>query len=244
MRQLLIIGKTEIPYSVRFSGTARRKRIVVTPGRVEVIAPAGTELSGPGGVTAFVNTKRRWMYDAVQEIAAKQGKFLTQHYSSGAKLQYRGRWLMLDVQSAAVDRVQVCCRSKFHILVPRALKGEQRLSAIQRALDTWLRERATRDLQSFVRLHARNLGIEASGSRITDAKHAWGTCGKDNIVRVHWRLIQAPKVAMEYVAAHEVAHLLHRNHSRVFWQKLGETMPNWAEAKEMLERWEVEHRAV
>jgi predicted metal-dependent hydrolase len=241
MTQVLTIGKTEIPYVVRYSERARRKRIVVTPDGVEVVAPSG---SGAAGVTAFVNTKRRWMFDAVREIAAKQGKLLTQHYASGAKLQYRGRWLMLDVESAKVETVQVSCRSKFHVLVPRGLKGTARLRATQAALDEWLRERALRDLQGFVRAHGATLGVEAAGCRITDAKHAWGTCGKDDVIRVHWRLIQAPKVAMEYVAAHEVAHLLHRNHSAAFWRKLGETMPDWAEAKAMLERWEGEHRVV
>ena len=244
MMQILTIGRTEIPYAIRYSDRARRKRIVVTPDGVEVIAPAGTGISGEGGVTAFVNTKRRWMFDAVREVAARQGKLLTQHYSSGAKLQYRGRWLMLDVQSAAVDSVQVTCRSKFHILVPERLKGTRRLKAVQAALDEWLRERALRDLQAFVRAHSANLGVTAAGCRLAEAKHAWGTCGKDDVIRVHWRLIQAPKVAMEYVVAHEVAHLLYRNHGAAFWRKLGEMMPGWAEAKDMLERWEGEHRAV
>ncbi|MFT5353060.1 MAG: putative metal-dependent hydrolase [Polyangiales bacterium] len=214
------------------------------PDGVQVIAPVGTELSGSGGVTAFVHTKRRWMFDAVREIAAKQGKLLKQHYSSGAKLQYRGRWLMLDVQSADVDSVEVTCRSKFHIVVPQKLKGTRRLKAVQAGLDAWLRERVLRDLEGFVRTHERNLGVEAAGSRISEAKHAWGTCGKDGVIRVHWRLIQAPKVAMEYVAAHEVAHLLHRNHSARFWSTLGLAMPHWEEAKVLLERWEGEHRAV
>ena len=43
---------------------------------------------------------------------------------------------------------------------------------------------------------------------------------------------------MEYVVAHEVAHLVQRNHSPAFWMTLSETLPDWAEAKELLERWE------
>jgi len=51
-------------------------------------------------------------------------------------------------------------------------------------------------------------------------------------------------MAMEYVVAHELVHLLHRNHSRAFWSKLAEAMPIWAEAKELLARWEEAHQAV
>jgi len=46
------------------------------------------------------------------------------------------------------------------------------------------------------------------------------------------------------VVAHELVHLLHRNHSPAFWSKLAETMPNWTEAKELLARWEEAHQAV
>jgi len=49
---------------------------------------------------------------------------------------------------------------------------------------------------------------------------------------------------MEYVAAHEVVHLVHRNHSPDFWRLLATTMPDWSERKKMLERWEGDHRAV
>jgi len=244
MNYVLTIGKTKIPYAVRYSDRARHKRIVVTPDHVEVVVPTGTPLEGDGGIEAFVHTKRRWMFDATREVAAKQGKLLTQHYASGAKLQYRGRWLMLDVESAAVNEVFVTCKSKFHVVVPQQLTGTAKHKAVQTAFTEWLKDRADRDLQHFTRQHATQLNVQPKGARLSDTKHAWGTCGKDGIIRVHWRLIQAPKVAMEYVVAHELAHLKHRNHSPAFWRKLAEAMPNWVEAKAMLERWEGEHRAV
>jgi len=49
---------------------------------------------------------------------------------------------------------------------------------------------------------------------------------------------------MEYVVAHEVAHLVHRHHGPEFWRLLSQAMPDWGDRKVMLERWEGEHRAV
>lgn len=244
MMQILTIGSTEIPYEIRYSNRARKKRIVVTPGGVEVVVPEGTALGGDNGIAAFVHTKRRWLFDSVREIAALQSKLLTQHYASGAKLQYRGRWLMLEVTSEACEAVQVSCKSKFHVKVPNALEGDSKLEAVQQGVNEWLKLQAERDLKIFCRKHAKNLEVQSKAARLSNAKHAWGSCGKDGTIRVHWRLVQAPKSAMEYVVAHELVHLIHRNHSPAFWKKLSETLPNWAEAKALLEQWEVEHRAV
>ena len=241
---VLTVGNTDISYEVRFSTQAARKRIEVTPAGVDVVAPVGTSLEGTDGVLAYLDRKRRWVFDAVREIEAKHKRLLTQRYASGAKLQYRGRWLMLDVQAGEVEHVEIACRSKFHVTVPEGLEGVPKLEAIREAFDEWLRDRALRDLRRFGRVHEAALGVEASGYRLSDAKERWGSLGRDGVVRVHWRLVQAPMATMEYVVAHEVAHLIERNHSPEFWATLARTLPDWAERKVMLERWEGEHRAV
>jgi hypothetical protein len=78
-------------------------------------------------------------------------------------------------------------------------------------------------------------------ARIGDQKGMWGTCGRDGVVRINWRLIQAPVAALEYVVAHEVCHLRHRSHDPKFWQTLTSALPDWPERKALLEQWESEH---
>ena len=151
---------------------------------------------------------------------------------------------MLDVQPGPLAEVEITCQSKFQVVVPADLAGLKRLEAIRAAFNDWLRGRAERDMHRFGQRHEARLGVAATGYRLSEAKSRWGSFGRDGVVRVHWRLIQAPRLAMEYVVAHELVHLLHRNHSATFWRKLAETMPTWAEAKELLERWEEGHRAV
>lgn len=241
---VLSVGATNIPYEVRFSAQATRRRIVVTPDRVEVIAPVGSPLEGTGGLLSYVHRKRRWVFDSVREIEERHRHLLTQKYASGAKLQYRGRWLMLDVQPSDVETVEVVCRSKFHVAVPAGLDGLDRLKAIRATFEEWLRDRARRDAHRFGRRHEASLGVQAEGFRLSDSKSRWGSLGRDGVVRIHWRLVQAPVAALEYVVAHELAHLLHRNHSPDFWAALARSIPDWNERKAMLEAWELDHRAV
>ncbi|MEQ1566829.1 MAG: SprT family zinc-dependent metalloprotease [Myxococcota bacterium] len=240
----LTIGNTVIPYEVRESDKATRKKIVVTAAGVEVVVPTGTPLDGQDGVVPYVYRKRRWVFDSVREVEEKHRAMLSQQWASGAKLQYRGRWLMLDVQVGDVHEVVITCRSKFHVVVPVALGAVERLEVIRAAFDRWLRERALDEVERVGHHHEATLGVQATGYRLSDARSRWGSCGNDGLIRVHWRLVQAPTAALGYVVAHEVAHLVHRNHSPDFWAVLSRTLPDWAERKLMLERWEAEHRAV
>lgn len=237
----LQVGATTIAYSVRSSTRATRKRIVVTPAGVDVITPVGTSTAE---VVRYVETKRRWLFDAVTDVREQHRAALSQRYASGAKLQYKGRHLMLDVASADVDAVDIACRSKFHVRVPSALVGLARLEAVRAAFDAWLRARATADLRRYGRRHAKRLAVTPAGYRLSDSKHRWGSLTKTGTVIAHWRLIQAPAVVFEYVVAHELAHLNHRNHSPDFWRLLARALPDAPERKAMLERWEQEHRRV
>ena len=241
---VLTVGRTDIPYTVRLSAQATRKRIVVTPRGVEVVVPAGTAIEGEDGLLDYLHRKRRWVFDAVREIEEKHRRLLTQRYASGAKLQYRGRWLMLDVQAREVEAVEIACRSKFHVAVPAALERTARLEAVRSALQAWLKARALRDVRRFGRRHEAALGVRARGFRLSDSKGRWGSLGTGGVVRVHWRLVQAPVAALDYVVAHELAHLLHRHHGPDFWAALARTLPDWPERKAMLEAWERDHRAV
>ena len=236
--QILQVGRTSIPYQVRFSDQARRKRIVVTPGQVEVVAPAGTPWEGPRGIAAFVEAKRAWVFNAVEDCRKFGGETMPQRYESGAKLLYRGRWLMLKIKTAPVEEVQIECRSRFHVEVPKRLPEPERSQAIAESFENWLRERAQQDVHRFATRYARKLSVEPRDARISEQKRMWGTCGKDRVIRIHWRVIQAPAAAMEYVVAHEVCHLLHRHHDRAFWRTLSSILPDWRERKHLLEAWE------
>ena len=238
----LRVGDTAIPWRVRYSAKARRKRIVVSTAGVEVVVPAGTPMQGDGGIEAFVHRKRRWIFDAMRRMEALRSVQPEQHYASGAKMLYRGRRLTLDVEPDDVTEVVVKCRSRFDIRVPRDLPQVERPAAVRRALLEWMTDRAMRDALRWTRTYSERLAIRPPGVRLADQRTLWGSCGKDDIIRINWHLVQAPAAAMEYVVAHEVTHLVERNHTDLFWLTLGEVMPDWPDRKELLERWEREQR--
>lgn len=100
-----------------------------------------------------------------------------------------------------------------------------------RRLKDWLIGEARRDLDARVMHHCANLSLRARRISIRDQKSRWGSCSSDGQLSFSWRLIMAPPIVLDYVAAHEVAHLMEMNHGPRFWRLVARTMPDMDEAR-------------
>ncbi|MDB5558912.1 MAG: metal-dependent hydrolase [Enterovirga sp.] len=95
---------------------------------------------------------------------------------------------------------------------------------------------AGKDLRVAVAQHTAALGIPARRIAIRDTKSRWGSCSSTGTLSFSWRLIMAPPFVLDYLAAHEVAHLKELNHSHRFWTLLRELCPATNEAEAWLKR--------
>ncbi len=106
-------------------------------------------------------------------------------------------------------------------------------SAVKR-LEHWFAEQARTDLQDRVSWHARRLGVKPSRLTIRDQTSRWGSCSTTGALSFSWRLVLAPHPILDYVAAHEVAHLREMNHGPRFWALVRQTCPGMDDAKRWL----------
>jgi len=100
----------------------------------------------------------------------------------------------------------------------------------------YLTGEAGKDLKVAVARHTASLGIPARRIAIRDTKSRWGSCSSTGTLSFSWRLIMAPPLVLDYLAAHEVAHLKELNHSNRFWTLLHELCPATDEAERWLKR--------
>lgn len=101
-------------------------------------------------------------------------------------------------------------------------------------LTDWLFEEARRDLDERVVHHAANLDLAAKRITVRDQSSRWGSCSTTGTLSFSWRLVLAPPLILDYVAAHEVAHLNEMNHGPRFWALVRRTMPQMDEARQWL----------
>ena len=100
----------------------------------------------------------------------------------------------------------------------------------------WLRLRARDALLPAARGHARRLGRQIEAIGLRDTRSRWGSCSSGGTLSFSWRLAMAPPEVLDYVAAHEAAHLVEMNHSERYWSVLARIMPDYARQRAWLRR--------
>ncbi len=104
-----------------------------------------------------------------------------------------------------------------------------------RRVGDFLRREAQRELDAASRRYAEELGVTIKRISVRDQSSRWGSCSNTGVLSFSWRLILAPPYVLDYLAAHEVAHLVELNHSPKFWRLLKRLSPDCERAKAWLD---------
>jgi predicted metal-dependent hydrolase len=114
------------------------------------------------------------------------------------------------------------------ILVPR------RSSSIGAQVKGFLKSLACDHLAQASDHYAQRLGHSYQGLRLRDTRSRWGSCSSDGHLMYSWRLVMAPRDVLNYVAAHEVAHLVEMNHSKSFWSVVHDIYGDYEQPRDWL----------
>lgn len=198
------LGDRTAPLTARINHRARRLIVKVDPvkGRVIVTAPSRRAL--PEAID-FARTRAPW-------IARELGACATgRPFAAGEIFPFRGAPLQIEASGRSRDGIKI---NGDKILVG----GDPR--HLNRRLTEWLKKEARGVLTERVDHYAARLSRRRGPISIRDTRSRWGSCARDGAMSFSWRLILAPPEILEYVAAHECAHLVHLNHSPAYWRTL------------------------
>lgn len=107
---------------------------------------------------------------------------------------------------------------------------------LPRRVTDFLKREARADLEAATARHAAALGVRVATIRLGDPASRWGSCSSSGTIAYSWRIIMAPPSVLDYLAAHEVAHLREMNHSPRFWRLVRQICPAMEDAKAWLAR--------
>ena len=148
-----------------------------------------------------------------------------QPFVDGAELPYRGQPHRLRHAPELRGR-------------PRIVNGEILVGGPVEHLARRTREGLAREARDYIVPHAQvlaqRIGRTIVGISIRDQRTRWGSCGANARLNFSWRLVMAPPPVLDYVVAHEVAHLAHHDHSARFWALVERLQPGYASHRDWL----------
>ncbi len=176
-------------------------------------------ISGAGEVVATAPSERR-LAEAAEFARARAGwiaarlavRLAVRVFAPGGELLLRGE--RVDLEQAPGAAAARLVRGEDRSVIRSGGEGE----GFSRRVQNLLMREARADLEVCTARHCATLGLAVPRIGLGDPKSRWGSCtpGRASL-RYSWRLIMAPPAVLDYVAAHEVAHLVHADHSPRFW---------------------------
>jgi len=210
----IAIDGSVLPVKVVENDRAKRITLRIVPGGdgLKVTTPGHV---GDDEIAAFVDRNHNWIATRLARLPGKVS------LEAGAVIPYRG--IEHKIMPTGKLRGLVTLKSgqegaELHV------PGDE--NTIGRRLGTWLKQEARRDLNEAVARHVSKINVRPKQIRITDTTSRWGSCSSTRTLSFSWRIIMAPPEVLNYLAAHEVAHLVEMNHSDRFWNLTRELCPD------------------
>ena len=221
--RLLRVDGIPAPVEVRRHPTARRLTLRVSRTRRAVLLtmPRSSDFRE---ADLFLSRSLDWVRERLEGVPEPAP------FRDGAVVPLRGLAHAIAFAGRGRGRAVVGLESACGGRMPH-LRVSGSLEHAPRRLKDWLSSEAGRDLDARVAVHARNLGVRARRITLRDQKSRWGSCSSAGQLSFSWRLVLAPPFVLDYVAAHEVAHLVEMNHGPRFWRLVAKTLPTFEEAK-------------
>ena len=194
------LGGQRVPIVLKRLRSARRLTLRLAPdgSEVRITLPAWAE--GREAI-AFAHSRTQWLADQLARMPKRAAP------TPGGEVRYRGQVLRLEWDARAARRPAIA-GDVLQIGGPE--------SGIEARLKRWLEAEALRLAEGDMRDYCAAAGLDPVPVGLTRAQRRWGSCSDMNRIRINWRLVQAPDFVRRSVVAHEVAHLVHFDHSSAF----------------------------
>ena len=209
--------------------------LTVSDDGIVVTAPKWVTLAQVDGA---VREKARWLLDKMRQRHQRQQQLAIAEtqWREGGRVPYMGQPIVLrlghgghghqfDGDAMAPQAGQNLCL---------ALPADADQTRVRDTVHTWLQSMARLWFDRRLRHFLQHGGAVMQRWRLSSANTRRGSCNSDGNIMLNWRLIHFEPVVIDYVVAHEVAHLRHLHHGPAFWQEVERLMPGFESARQTL----------
>ena len=230
------LGEHVVGYALR-RGRRRSIGFVVAPEGLSVAAPRWV---AQADIEAALQEKAAWILRklAEQRERARRREASRIDWRDGASLPFLGRTVIVvldpGVAGAVLDAGATAQPGIAALTLRVGLPQTAEPAQIRDAVQGWLQRQARRVFEERCTHYAERLGVTVRRIVLSSAQTRWGSANADGAVRLNWRLVHFALPTIDYVVAHELAHLRVMNHSPKFWDVVRSVMPDYEQARDSL----------
>lgn len=221
-----IVKVGDLDVQVRVSERRRHVRLTVErDAAVTALVPPGVDHAE---LVKIVKSRRRWLYGKLAERRELGEARPEREYVSGEGFPYLGRSHRLLIVDAAPSPVR--------LMHGRLELRRNALDDPAGALITWYTRRGRAWLPGRLRPWAERMQAPHAELKVLPLGYRWGSCSRDGRLNIHWATMQLTPDLIDYVLAHEVAHLHEHDHGDRFWRRVERAMPDYPARRARLKR--------
>jgi predicted metal-dependent hydrolase len=197
-------------------------RIDVSSSRFTLTCPTETSISH---LKKFLQNNVTWLFDQLSKLPKR--------------IEFQDGTILLILGKSYV--IRQCLGSSGNVWVQAGKRNQLseifvsgKSEHLPRRLTDWLKKTAREEMIIRSKDYAKLLDQRVSRVSVRDTKTRWGSCSSKGNLSFSWRLILAPEHVLNYVCAHEVAHLVEMNHSPEFWAIVDRLIVDWRQSRNWL----------
>lgn len=215
----------DIQYTLKRSNRKTASIYVERDGQVTVIVPKSLSESQ---IDKVLEEKRRWIYESLAEWHDLNSTRVERQFVNGEGFLYLGRSYRLKLVAKQAEPLLL---KDGYFCLRADLRPTEKAAA---AFRDFYRDKGVVRINERVAYFQTRMGVAPKSVKILDLKNRWASWTPGGNLNFHWKCMMAPLTILDYIVVHELAHLIHPNHSAAFWNQVDKVLADYVDRKEWL----------
>lgn len=214
----------DISFNIKRSKRKTLSIYIERDGTVTVIAPGN---STDKEIEEVIKKKEYQIYKSVAEWELTNSTKIEREFVNGQSFLYLGRNYRLEIVKEEQKKPLILKNGYF-------LLRKKDESKAKKLFIEFYKEKGLQKIVERVERYQKRINVNPKQIRIMELKNRWASCSEKGNLNFHWKCIMAPLDVLNYIVVHELAHLIHKKHTKAFWNEIDKMIPDYQNHMEWL----------
>jgi len=177
-------------------------------------------------IEEVIESKAYQIHKQLAEWQQLNDRRVEREYVNGQSFLYLGKNYRLKLVEEKLEQLKL--KNGWFLL------GKKEAENAKTHFVQFYKQKLENRLERLVPEYAKKMDVAPNEVRVMELKYRWASCSKKGNVNFHWKCAMAPVDVLQYIIVHELAHLIHPNHTKAFWNEVDKTYPNYEKQMEWL----------